>query len=194
MARDRASRPEAPPLRLFVAVDVPEDAKRAVARAIEPWRAAFPRARWAPPENWHVTLKFLGPTWPRLVSWVEEVVGAVAAGHEPVRARVMGLGAFPSAGRARVAWAGLEDPASALTAIASGLEAALAREFRAELRAFRPHITVARSEPPLRLPETFAETALATEPFTIDRLVLYRSHVRRPAPRYEPVGTFPLGR
>jgi len=30
------------------------------------------------------------------------------------------------------------------------------------------------------------------EPFEIDRIVLFRSHLRRPAPMYEPLGTYPL--
>ena len=66
MARDRSARPEAKPLRLFVAIEVPDGAKDAVARAFAPWREAHPRARWTPRENQHVTLKFLGRTWPRL--------------------------------------------------------------------------------------------------------------------------------
>jgi 2'-5' RNA ligase len=81
-------------MRLFVAVEVPEDAKRAVATAVEPWRLSFPQARWVPAENWHVTLKFLGSTWPRLVGWVEETVTAAAGSHVPTTARVRGLGAL----------------------------------------------------------------------------------------------------
>ena len=66
MARDRAGQPEARSLRLFVAFDVPAEAADAVELAIQPWRSVFERARWVPRDNWHVTLKFLGQTWPRL--------------------------------------------------------------------------------------------------------------------------------
>lgn len=193
MARDRATRPEAKPQRLFVAVEVSEQAKRAVAHAIEPWRQAFPQGRWVPAENWHVTMKFLGSTWPRLVSWVEEAVAAVAAFHPPATARIRGLGAFPTLSRARVLWAGVDEPANTLSAIVADLDLALEAEFRAESRPFHAHLTVARSQPPLALPEPFAATALGSDPFTIDRLVLFRSHLQRPAPRYEPLGAFPLG-
>ena len=193
MARDRAARPEARPLRLFVAVEVPEDATRAVATAVEPWRLSSPQARWVPAKNWHVTLKFLGNTLPRLVGWVEETVAAVASSHPPTNARVHGLGAFPSPGRARVLWAGIDEPAGVLVSIAAGLEAALGAEFPTETRPFHPHLTVARSDPPLRLPEAYAVTPIVSEPFPIDRLVLYRSHLQRPAPRYEPLGRFPFG-
>jgi len=192
VARDRASRPQARPLRLFVAVDVPEAVRELVARALASWREAFPAARWVPPENWHVTVKFLGRTWPRLLPWVEERIEAVAAEHRPFRIRASGVGAFPSARRARVLWVGLDDPEGGLRSLARGLEVALEEAFAPERRGFTAHLTVARSDPPVALPEGFARTELRSEPFQVRALVLYRSHLQRPAPRYEPLRTFPL--
>ncbi len=192
MARDRASRPEARPLRLFVAVDVPDAVRDVVARAIAPWRERFPRARWVPPENWHVTLKFLGSTWPRLLDGVVEAVGQAATARGPLETSLTGLGAFPSVRRARVLWAGLEDQDRRFAQLARAVEDALASEFKPEARAFTPHLTVARSDPPIELPGEFAATALRSKAFVIDRLVLYRSHLQRPAPRYERLREFPL--
>jgi RNA 2',3'-cyclic 3'-phosphodiesterase len=194
VARDRAPRPEAPPLRLFVAIEIPQGAKDAVAEAFEPLRAEYPKARWAPQENWHVTVKFLGATYPRLLEWVVARLGAVAADAAVLRTRVSGIGCFPAPGRARVLWAGLDDGPGRITELALGVDAALSKEFKPETRPFSAHLTVARSDPPLRLPETFAETALATEMFTVGELVLFRSHLQRPAPRYEAVSRFPFGR
>jgi len=195
MARDRASRPEAKPLRLFIAVDVPERVRDRVQDAIGPWRERVPRAKWVPKQNQHVTLKFLGSTWPRLVGWVTESVEAVARQSEPFETRVTGLGAFPSARRARVLWAGLDDPGGRLATLAADLEGALAKEFAPEKRAFTAHLTVARFDPPVPLDgeEEVAAADVASEPFAVDRLVLYRSHLRRPASVYEPMGEFPLG-
>src|SRR5436309_2829655 len=102
MARDRARRPEAASLRLFVALEVPEQAREAIGAAFAPIRGRFPKARWVPPENQHVTLKFLGATWPRLSGWVIDTVAAVATSHHPVETRVSGVGAFPKPVRARV--------------------------------------------------------------------------------------------
>lgn len=192
MARDRAARPEAKPLRLFVAAEVPDEAKRVVDGAIVPIREAFPRARWAPVENWHVTMKFLGSTFPRLVPWVQETVAGVASAHAPVATALTGLGSFPSPTRTRVLWAGLDDTSGALAAIAGALEEALAKEVRREERPFAAHLTVARSDPPLRLEPAMLATPVDAPAFTIDRLVLFRSHLRRPAPRYESLEAFPL--
>jgi 2'-5' RNA ligase len=192
MARDRAGRTEAKSLRLFVAFDVSAEAADAVERAIEPWRSVFERARWVPRENWHVTLKFLGQTWPRLERWVHQRVGASAATCGPVSIRLTGLGSFPSKGRGRVLWAGVEDRDGGLVRIVAALDGELEREFRPESRGFSPHLTVARSEPPLRVPATFATTPLEPVAFTVDRIVVFRSHLARPAPRYEPLSSFPL--
>ena len=192
MARDRAARPEAKPLRLFVAVTIPAAAGADVDAAVAPWRAAFPRARWVPPENRHVTLKFLGRTYPRLLDWVPERLGEVARGVAPFTTCVAGLGCFPSPVRARVLWAGLEDAQGRLAGLAGAVDDALAREFEPERRAFAAHLTVARSDPPLRLPEDFGTAPLRSDPFEVREIVLFRSHLRRPAPVYEPIGRFPL--
>ena len=194
MARDRASRPEARPLRLFVAITIPDAARDAIDEAIAPWRERFPKARWVPPENRHVTVKFLGSTWPRLFEWVVERVVGAAAGHAAFETRLDGLGSFPSPGRARVLWAGLDDADGRMAALAGAVDDALAKEFQPEKRAFTAHLTVARSDPPLHLPEEFAATPLTSEGFAVDHLVLFRSHLQRPAPRYEVIRECPLGR
>jgi 2'-5' RNA ligase len=193
MARDRDSRLEAKPLRLFVAIDLPEDVRARVEEGLAPVRERYPRARWVPTRNQHVTLKFLGTTWPRLVDTVIRSVGEVAAAHVPFETRVTELGAFPSARRARVLWIGLEDPAGRLGAIANGLDERLAKDFEPEARAFTPHLTVARFEPPVRLEDDLEEIRVESRPFGVERLVVYRSHLQRPAPLYEAIATFPLG-
>jgi 2'-5' RNA ligase len=109
MARDRASRDGAKPLRLFVAIEIPDDVRAAVEAAVALVHEEHPRARWVPRANQHVTLKFLGATWPRLVDWVIEAVEGVADAAAPFDTRVEDVGAFPNERRARVLWAGLED-------------------------------------------------------------------------------------
>lgn len=190
MARDRASRPEAKPLRLFVAVEVPEEVRAAIAEAVASVRERFPKARWVPPQNQHVTLKFLGSTWPRLIGWVTETISGVAAREATFQTRVEDLGVFPNARRARVLWAGLDDTGRRLERLAAGLDEALAREFEPEKRAFTPHLTIARFDPAVPLDPV--DVRYGSEPFEVDRLVLFRSHLRRPAPVYEPLGTYRL--
>lgn len=193
MARDRSSRPQAKPLRLFVAVDVPAAVRLAVRDAVEPLRERFPRARWVPTPNQHVTLKFLGPTWPRLVEWVTQVVGEVAASHPPFETHVGSFSAFPTERRARVLWAALDDPGGRFLALAEALEDAMAKEFPREKRAFTSHLTVARFEPPVDVGELLEDAGVGSDSFAVDWIVLYQSTLRRPAPVYEALASFPLG-
>ena len=176
-------------MRLFLAVDVPDTVVEAVTAAIEPWRAAFPNVRWVPPANWHITLKFLGATGADRVPWLEETVGGITSTHGPATAEVGGLGAFPSVERARILWAGVRN-AEGLDALVTELEMGLAPVFRKEMRRFHPHLTVARSEPPIRLPPAYADTSFATEPFSIGNVVLYRSRSDGGATTYEPLRSF----
>jgi RNA 2',3'-cyclic 3'-phosphodiesterase len=191
MARDRASREGARPLRLFVALEVPQAVLELIDAAVGPLREYHPHARWVPPQNRHVTLKFLGTTWPRLVDWVVESIEEVAASTPPFATRVEGLGAFPNERRARVLWAGLHDGTGRLTELAGAVDRALEREFPPEKRAFTPHLTVARFDPPahVRVPLP----GVRSDEFRIDRMVLFRSHLRRPAPLYETLEAFALG-
>ena len=192
MARKRAARPEGKPLRLFVAIEIPEAVKDSVEEAFTPWRETFPKARWVPRENMHVTLRFLGRTWPRLTDWVPQQVEAAAADVSPFTARLRGLGSFPSAKRGRALWAAFED-VDHIAGLAAEIEVALEDEFPAERRPFHPHLTVARSDPPLKLPAAYTGTELVSDEWEVDHVTLFQSHLGRPAPRYEPLARFPLG-
>ncbi len=195
MARDRASRPEARPLRLFAAVDIPERAKEAVVAALAPWRDLLPKGRWVRPENWHVTVKFLGRTWPRLVDWVHDGCRQAATGIRPFRLAFEGLGVFPRPSRARVLWVGLEDRDGGLRALAAAVEERLGKEFPPEKRPFSAHLTMARFDPPVPMREHADElsaTRVDTEPFRVGELTLYRSHLSPRGARYEPLEGFPL--
>jgi RNA 2',3'-cyclic 3'-phosphodiesterase len=195
MARDRAARPEAKPLRLFVAVDVPRSAKDHLATAIAPFRDRVP-ARWTGSDGWHVTLKFLGTTWPRLVDTVRDAVTSTAQQAVPFESSLTEVGVFPSPGRARVVWAGLTDPDECLGRLASSLDEVLAEDFTPETRAFTPHLTLARLNPPRNIREFAPDLvglSVESDPFPVDRLVLYRSHLSPRGASYEAVLTAALG-
>lgn len=192
MAEEPVAPADHPNLRLFLGIEVPPPVELAVVSAIRPWREMFHDAHWVPPQNWHVTLKFLGRTPASLLPWLGETVQGIVGAHPPVALSVRGLGAFPSAGRARVLWAGLDDPEDGLGALVADLETGLVEAFRAELRRFHPHLTVARSEPPLHLPEAYVEARLASASFVAEQVVLYRSHLEGRVTRYEPLRTFSL--
>ncbi len=140
-------------------------------------------------------MKFLGSTWPRLVETVRHAVKSAAAGQSSFETALTEIGAFPTAKRARVLWAGLENPQGRFGALVEALDDLLRENFVPEKRAFTPHLTVARLNPPANLldaaPDLF-ETSLGSRPFPVDRLVLYRSHLSPRGARYEALDRFSL--
>jgi 2'-5' RNA ligase len=184
-------------LRLFVAVDIPAGLLEALNDSLAPLRARseVTSARWTTPANQHVTLKFLGWVEAEAVDPVAATLVSVASSHEPSTITLAGLGAFPSERRARVLWAGLDDPAGLLSALASDLEAALVPVgFKAEKRGFTPHVTLARFKPPASIAGVLSEErGVAPARFDVDHLVLYRSHLHPKGASYEVLGTIPLG-
>ncbi|HEV2756715.1 MAG TPA: RNA 2',3'-cyclic phosphodiesterase [Actinomycetota bacterium] len=180
-------------LRLFTAVVVPEPQLTWLDEAVAELRP-LPGARWAPVENQHVTLNFLGWVPAEDLERVVERVDAVAPLHRASNAALGGLGAFPRERRARVLWAGIDDP----TGLLAGLAADLGDELRAvgyepEERAYTPHLTLARFKTPRSL--TGLLPALPPPPgtFPIDRVTLFRSRLSPSGSRYEVVHEAYLG-
>lgn len=193
MARDRAARPEAKPLRLFVAVDPPERELRRLGEAVAPYRDGLATARWTRPEGWHVTVKFLGAISPRLVERVQAAVRRVSGDTGAFLTSLTAFGVFPGPGRARVVWAGLDDAGERFAALAGALDDALRDVVPPEQRPFSPHLTVARLNPPADVRGAgLVGAAVGGVPFAVERLVLYRSHLSPKGARYEALASFPL--
>ncbi len=183
--------------RLFVAVPVPAETREACHALIEPVRTLpFGRyARWVHLDTLHVTLRFLGDTAP---DRVPAVVDAVREGVGPRPAfdvRLGGAGSFPPEGRKiRALWLGIVDGATQLGSIVDDLSPPLARlGWPAEARPFRPHLTVARTDATGIRDAALTAQALEaaaeawTTAFTVDRVVLFRSHLGGGPPRHEPL-------
>jgi 2'-5' RNA ligase len=126
---------------------------------------------------------------------VARAVEAVARGRKGSDVSLTGLGAFPSARRARVLWVGLDDPAGLLSGLASDLDGALEPlGYRVEARPFTPHLTLARFKVPARLEGLLPELASSRlSPWLVDHVELFRSHLHPRGARYESLARFPLG-
>ena len=170
-------------LRLFTAVRVPRDQLEWLDDEVAGLES-LPGARWTSVENQHVTLNFLGWVGSPLLPEVVAAVDATARSHAPAEVRLGGLGAFPKPRRARVLWAGIQDPEGLLPALADDLGKRLgAVGYEPETRAFTAHLTLARLKAPraLDLPELPAPPGS----FTVDRITLFRSRLSPSGARYE---------
>lgn len=179
-------------LRLFFAVELPEELLEAVQVAGAELRSRWPQGRWTRPENQHLTLKFLGATPEEDLAGVLRAGAEVARAHTAAEVALADLGAFPSARRARVLWLGVSDPSGVLAALAGGLSAALEPlGFASEARPFVPHLTLARFKSPVRT-DAGLSLGLSETTFEVTGLGLWRSHLSPKGARYELLESLPL--
>jgi 2'-5' RNA ligase len=180
--------------RLFVAFFVPGPQLAALHAGLEELRAALPHARWIPPADQHVTLKFIGSVPALELAAIGEVCAQVAASSGAARVRLAGAGAFPRSSRARVLWAGVEDGSGITGALAARLDEGLASVgVPAEKRAFTSHLTLARFRDPVRLPMLPPLPEAAQETFSVASFELFRSHLSGAGARYQIVERYDLG-
>lgn len=184
-------------MRLFIALNLPEDERRRIQDAAAPLRDAGLPVRWLGDESYHLTLKFLGEVRSELVPVVERVVKRVAASTRVFPITIKGFGAFPTIRRPRVLWIGVE-PSPALRCLKQDLEWGLASHgFERETRAFHPHITLGRAGERegagafRGLDELAAslEFSAAVEMRTVD---VMRSHISKDGARYTVLEAAPL--
>src|ERR1700691_5832686 len=104
-------------MRLFIAMDIPEDVRSSLAALAAKLRPACRNARWARIEGLHVTLKFIGETSAEKVEAIKKALAAIPH-RAPIAMHFRGLGFFPNERRPRVLWAGIE-AGSELAALAA---------------------------------------------------------------------------
>lgn len=174
--------------RLFVAVDLPSDARAELARwargAAASARAGGGHVRLLAPRSLHTTICFLGSTPVGEIDAIADVVGgaATAVGELSLGAPVW----LPTRSPRALAVELHDDAQGALGALHNDLVRALVAigVLEAGHRRFRPHVTVAR----MRAREAPRERALPATPalaFVPRAIVLYRSWLGPTEASYE---------
>jgi 2'-5' RNA ligase len=143
MADDRSTEK----LRLFIAIPIPEPVWDEIIRIQLELQPLVPRAaaRWTRPDQFHLTLRFLGDVPVAGLEKLKESVNAVCRSAQPLQLRATGIGFFPSPHSPRVVWVGIDDQAGLLVDLQKRIEAAV-RPFAAEPGAerFAGHATLGR--------------------------------------------------
>jgi len=187
-------------MRLFIAIDLPESVRAALAQQQTELQAALGKAgrelgaRWTNPAGIHLTLKFLGHVQDDRVQQISEVL-AQLGGFDPFPVEVKGFGCFPNLARPRVLWAGVEAP-PALAQLAARVEDSMEKlGFAREEREFNPHLTLARFKNPR--PQTTLGAMveerrdLSLGRFDVADYFLYESKLHPTGAEYRKLAKFP---
>ncbi|MEP7131100.1 MAG: RNA 2',3'-cyclic phosphodiesterase [Sphingomicrobium sp.] len=174
--------------RLFVAIRPPEHIRDLLIDAMDD----SPEFRWQDEEQLHLTLRFVGEVERPVADVLAGALGRVRAGR--FAARVNGVGRFEQRSGGAL-WAGVE-PKEPLAALAAKVErVCLSAGLAPERRAYHPHITLARWKGRRTGDlESFLQRkrGLVSEPWEIDRFILFESRLSRHGAHYEEVGGYAL--
>ncbi len=159
-------------MRLFVAIDLPEEVRQSVTDICR----GLAGVRWLPPEQLHLTLRFMGEADDAVNAAIRKGLATIASPPFPLT--LNGTGCFPSPRRPRVLWVGLNS-SEPLMELQQKVETAVAAAgLPTEERPFSPHITLAR----LRdhrggdvAPFLAQNASFASGPFMVDAFHLYSS-------------------
>ncbi|WP_405921530.1 RNA 2',3'-cyclic phosphodiesterase [Streptomyces sp. NBC_00122] len=183
-------------MRLFAAVLLPEEAMAELRDAVSPLRDD--RLRWTGEPGWHFTLAFMGEVRDEVLPGLHARLARAAAHSDPFALRLHGAGHFGN----RSLWMGAAGDLDAMRLLADRADAAARRAGvpMEQHRRYTPHLTLGRSrDDAVRLrPYLDALADFEGTPWRADALSLVRSNlpvsgVPGEQPRYETVGSWPLG-
>lgn len=176
-------------LRLFVGIGFPPALKLRLSLLC----AGLPGARWVDPDNFHLTLRFIGETGEDVAADIDAALARVKARRFSLQ--LAGIGLFASGERARTLWVGIERHPD-LVALRDKVEQALIRTgLPPEPRKFAPHVTLARLNNPPRDPlhDFLAAHALfRTDPLPVEGFHLIASFPTKSGAIYEDQAEYPL--
>jgi RNA 2',3'-cyclic 3'-phosphodiesterase len=176
-------------MRLFVALDMPWAVREQLAALSG---SGIPGARWVPPGNFHLTLRFIGDIPGHVARDVDDALLALRA--KGFALTLTGMGTFAKGGISSALWVGVERTPE-LAHLRSKIETALQRcGLEPERRKFQPHVTLARLDNPaegkvaafVQAHNLFRSAPIPVEHFTLFSSLLCKDHaVYTPEAEYE---------
>jgi 2'-5' RNA ligase len=177
-------------MRLFVALDMPWSVREQLAAMSG---TGIPGARWVPPENFHLTLRFIGEVPGHVARDIDgALLGIQTRGF---LLTLTGMGVFAKGGVSSELWAGVERTA-ALDRLRNKIETALQRcGLEPERRKFQPHVTLARLDNPAEAKVAGfvqAHNLFRTEPIAVEHFTLFSSLLCKDRAVYTPEAEYEL--
>jgi 2'-5' RNA ligase len=174
-------------LRLFIGLPLPVQIRQQVLAAM----GGVPGVLWQSDDQLHLTLRFLGKVEERQASDIDLALRTISL--DPFDIALSGTGLFGTLAKPRMLWAGVK-PRRPLAALQQKIESLVTRAgLPPETRKFTPHITLARCDRGTSRVDRFLDdtAGLTSGPWSVDRFVMFRSHLGHKAAHYQVVARYP---
>lgn len=174
--------------RLFIAADLDEMTREALSHLL----GDLPGAHWTPPDQMHITLKFLGETPAAKMDALRHGLRRIEG--KAFTVALKGLGVFPLRGDPETLWIGVHS--QALISLRNRMESVLAQAgFAREHRKYHPHLSLARlGQGPVEWLADYlkSQAGISIVEAAIHSFTLFESERHAGGPIYSVIETFPL--
>ena len=174
--------------RLFTGLEIPEN----VMNELSLLRGGLRGARWIEPENYHITLRFIGDIDDAAARDAEDILAEVR--RNGFELRIDGLSSF--GGRRPRALVALLGPSPAMMELQAEHERLMRRVgLEPEGRKFTPHVTLARLRDTSSMEVAdylSARPMVRSQPFAVSRFVLFSSRASTGGGPYVVEAAYPL--
>ncbi|MFC5559046.1 RNA 2',3'-cyclic phosphodiesterase [Ureibacillus thermophilus] len=180
----------------FFAVKLPKEAKEFLYEWIQARKGDFPFARWVHPEDYHITLAFLGFAEKEKLEQAIEKVKPVLEKEVSFTLTLNSIGVFGPQKAPRIFWADVESSEQLFSIQKEVYQQCVETGFQLDKKPFRPHITLARKWNSgdafdIKTLMQIREENGNTFSFNVTEVVLYETHLDR-TPKYVEYANFPL--
>ncbi|MCK9615867.1 MAG: RNA 2',3'-cyclic phosphodiesterase [Candidatus Omnitrophica bacterium] len=180
-------------MRLFIAIDIPEDLKEKLSRAVTRLKKCDLDAKWVNTSNIHMTLKFLGEVSEEQLDKIKNIIKTTAGNFSQLELNVGSFGFFPNETSPRVFFISTDNE-EILKNISLQLEDKLeSLGFPKEGR-FKSHLTIARFRTKRNIDCLKNEMKGMTieAKFAVSEIILFKSLLKPTGPVYEKLFCAPL--
>ncbi len=185
-------------LRCFIAVEIPDKIRAAIAASIDGLKKSGADVKWVSAENIHITMQFLGETEESLIPVIKEGLDKILSSYAPFCITISNVGCFPDGKHPRIIWVGAED-AQTLKNLHTDIANEMAKfGYRKEERDFTPHITIGRVKSQRNMGEMLKRLseikAARFFDFEVSHVTLMKSDLKPSGATYYSLAEIPFGR
>lgn len=112
--------------------------------------------RWVPPENYHITINFLGEVEEQKLTELKSILTEVTGSFPPFELKLNGVGAYPASRSGRVIWMGVQNSITLRDLQRRCSDELTSQGWQVEDREYRPHLTLARLRSPRNVSDSIS--------------------------------------
>lgn len=183
-------------IRTFIAIKISSEEK--LKGQLQSLKTLFKdeRINWVDPDNFHLTLRFLGETSREQLNLLHPKLQQLSSQFKQFNFDISGLDTFGNKGNPRVLFVNIQFPEELEKLVKDIENAVVSVGFHSELKPFRPHLTLGRikhlSNRSLFIKEVNQIPNSNYQSVQVSEIILYQSILRPSGPEYKPIHKYSL--